>query len=89
MTDYKSRFAPYSNTKLDAIYNECLKDENRLSDKNLLKLTVEGESAWYDDMTDIPVYATIYKYMYQERVNLPMTQYTSQNGFGWYFSTLK
>ena len=47
-----------------------------------------GESAWYDDMTNIPVYSAITKLMYQERVELPMNVYTSQNGFGWYYSKL-
>ena len=84
-----SRYGYYQNFKLDEIYKECLKDENRLDGNKLLDLTVAGESAWYDDMTNIPVYSAITKMMFQERVDLPMNVYTSQTGFGWYYSSLK
>ena len=88
MTTNSSRYSAYENTKLDEIYNQCLLDENRLDGKKLQDLTVAGESAWYDDMTNIPVYSAINQYMYQERIVLPMNVYTSQTGFGWPYCQL-
>jgi ABC-type transport system substrate-binding protein len=88
MTTNSSRYSAYENTKLDEIYEQCLLDENRLDGKKLQDLTVAGESAWYDDMTNIPVYSAINQYMYQERIVLPMNVYTSQTGFGWPYCQL-
>ena len=84
-----TRYTNYKNDKLDAIYKECMKDENRLNDKNLLKLTVQGEEAWYEDMTCIPVYGGVSKYMYQEYVQLPVSGYAAGIGLGWYYSAHK
>jgi hypothetical protein len=84
-----NRYTMYRNDKLDAIYAECLKDENRLDEQKLLALTVQGEQAWYDDMTCIPVYGGVSNYMYQERIQLPVDNYTAGMGLGWRYATLK
>ena len=84
-----TRYAPCEGSPLDSIYAECLIDENRLSDKKLLELTVKGENAWYENMINIPVYSAITKMMYAENVDLPMTEYSSAPGFGWMYSQQK
>jgi len=84
-----TRYTAYHNDQMDAIYAECLKDENRQSDKKLLELTVKGEQCWYDDMTCIPVYSAVSNLMYQEHVQLPLQGYTPTIGFGWYYSSQK
>jgi len=84
-----TRYSAYKNYKLDAIYAECMKDENRLDDEKLLALTVQGEDAWYEDMTNIPVYAGVSKMLYQEYVDLPVDTYAPGIGLGWYYSTKK
>jgi len=84
-----TRYSAYSNDKLDAIYAECLKDENRLSDTKLLALTVQGEEAWYEDMTSIPVYAGVTNMLFQEYVDLPVSTYAAGMGLGWYYSAKK
>ena len=63
-----------------------MKEENRLNDKKAAALTVQGEEAFYEDMTCIPVYAAITNTMYQESIELPMKQYIAQGGWGWPFS---
>ena len=84
-----TRYSAYKNYKLDAIYAECMKDENRLDDEKLLALTVQGEEAWYEDMTNIPVYGGVSKMLYQEYVDLPVDAYAPGIGLGWYYSTKK
>jgi len=86
---YASRYGAYKNTKLDEIYKEVMKEENRLNDVKAAALTVAGEEAMYQDMTCIPVYAAITNTMYQENIELPMKQYIVQGGWGWPFSTQK
>ena len=86
---YTSRYTTYSNDKLDAIYAECMKDENRLNDQNLLKLTVQGEEAWYEDMTCIPVYGGVSRMLFQEYVDLPVDSYAAGIGLGWYYAAKK
>ena len=84
-----TRYTNYKNDKLDAIYAECMKDENRLSDQKLLALTLQGEEAWYEDMTCVPVFGGVSKYLYQEYVQLPVSGYAAGIGLGWYYSTHK
>ena len=85
-----NRYTMYKNTKLDDIYfNKCLLDENRLDEKKMLALTIEGEQAWYDDMTCVPVYGGVSNVMVQERIQLAVDNYTAGMGLGWYYSTLK
>ena len=86
---YASRYSDYKNSKLDAIYAECLKDENRLDEKKLAALTVQGEEAWYEDMTDIPVYVDVQNVLFKDHIQLPVEQYSPGVGFGWYFATKK
>ena len=87
---YASRYSDYKNSKLDAIYAECLKDENRLNEDKLVALTVQGEEAWYEDMTDIPVYVDVKYTLFSDRIDLPMKQNVSSIAFfGWAFSELK
>ena len=84
-----SSYTKYSNDALDAIYAECLKDENRMSDRKLLELTIQGEQALYDDMTCMPVCASISNVMYQENIQLAVDTYSAGIGFGWYYASQK
>jgi len=88
-TTNSTRYSAYKNIKLDAIYAECMKDENRLDEDKLAALTVQGEDAWYEDMTCIPIYGTVKKLMFQDNIELPMVQYSPQVGFGWHFAVKK
>jgi len=89
-TSFRSnRYTPYRNAKLEEIYAECLKEENRLDDKKMLALTVEGEKALYEDMTCIPVYCDPANLLYQEYVQLPLENYVPGLGMGWVYSTRK
>ena len=89
LSTYTSRHTEYKNSALDAIYAQCLLEENRLDDEKLLQLTVQGEEAMYEDMTYVPVFCNGKFDLYQEEVDLPMTQYSNQIGFGWMYATKK
>jgi len=89
LSDNKNRYSAYKNDKLDAIYAACMQDENRLDEQKLAALTVQGEEAWYEDMTSIPVYVDAKYTLFKDHVELPMKQYTAGLGFGWYFATRK
>ena len=89
-TSFRSnRYTTYRNAKLEEIYAECMKEETRLDEQKLLKLTVEGEKAMYEDMTCIPVYGSAANMMFQEYVQLPLDNYASGIILGWYFSSHK
>ena len=89
-TSFRSnRYTAYRNAKLEEIYSECMKEENRLDESKLLALTVEGEKAMYEDMTCIPVYGSVSNMMFQESVQLAVDNYCPGLGLGWYYSSRK
>ena len=57
--------------------------------QKLAALTVQGEEAWYEDMTDIPVYVDVKNVLFKDHIQLPVEQYSPGVGFGWYFATKK
>ena len=88
-TWYARRYTTYQNTVLDALWEQCLVEANRLDDEKMADITVQMEKAILDDMTCVPVYQPNNFVMYSDRIQLPMNVYHNDIGFGWTYSSLK
>jgi len=88
-TWYARRYTTYQNTVLDALWEQCLVEANRLDDEKMADITVQMEKAILDDMTCVPVYQPNNFVMYSDRIQLPMNVYHNDIGFGWTYAKLK
>jgi len=80
-TGDSTRYTNYTSAKLNALYEEMLKDENRFDEQKMLKMYAEAEKIVLDEMLVVPVIQTQSFQMKSTRMVFPVDQYIT--GFGW------
>jgi len=76
-----TRYTNYTSEKLNNLYAEMLKDENRFDEQKMLKMYAEAEKIVLDEQLVVPVIQTQSFTLKSERLILPVDQYVT--GFGW------
>ena len=76
-----TRYTNYTSEKLNSLYAEMLKDENRFDEMKMLQLYAEAEKTVLDEMLVVPCVQTQSFTMKSSRLIYPVDQYV--HGFGW------
>ncbi len=88
-TTYSTRNAPYDDPTVNALYAEANSAENRLNMDKRNELAMEIEKYLLEHAVVIPLtYETTYC-MAADRVILPLEEYDSELGFGWYYCEIE
>jgi oligopeptide transport system substrate-binding protein len=84
-----TRYTNYTSERLNNLYADMLKDENRFDEQKMLKLYAEAEKTVLDEMLVVPVIQTQTYKMKSSRMLFPVDQYITGFGWGTMFADMK
>ena len=86
--NYFNLASPPVNDKVTKLYAESLTEAARLDPKKLAALAVEMEKAMIDDVYVVPVVNIVSKFMYSERMILPLDEYDPVIGWSPFYADI-
>ena len=85
---YSNLNGPYYNDAYDALYQESLTEEARLDQEKLVELALGMEKIFIDDVIAVPAISFVSRYMYSDRMVLPLDEYDPVLGWGVFYSDI-